>query len=87
MQNYEDLDTDQLDRAERILEVFNLLADLAPDLDILARINKLEVEKIHFEGLLLPNDRVIGAIEIQVARAVLSLITQQINWLQQNLQA
>ena len=87
MQNYEEIDTFQQNRAEQILGLFAWLADLAVDLDIQARIIQLGLEKVHFEGLLMPNDREIDATEMQTARTVLGLIDQQITWLQQNLQA
>ena len=86
MQNYEEMDTFQQNRAEQILGLFEWLADLAVDLDIQARIIQLGLEKVHFEGLLMPNDREIGATEMQTAAAVLGLIDQQITWLQQNQQ-
>ena len=86
MQNYEEMDTFQQNRAEQILGLFAWLADLAVDLNIQARIIQLGLEKVHFEGLLMPNDREIGATEMQTAAAVLGLIDQQITWLQQNQQ-
>ena len=86
MQNYEEMDTFQQNRAEQILGLFAWLADLAVDLNIQARIIQLGLEKVHFEGLLMPNDREIGATEIQTAATVLGLIDQQITWLQQNRQ-
>ena len=87
MQNYEEMDTFQTNRAEQILGLFDWLADLTVDLDIQARIIQLGLEKVHFEGLLMPNDREIDATEMQTARTVLGLIDQQITWLQQNQQA
>ena len=86
MQNYEEMDTFQQNRVEQILGLFAWLADLAVDLNIQARIIQLGLEKVHFEGLLMPNDREIGATEMQTAAAVLGLIDQQITWLQQNQQ-
>ena len=52
---------------------------------IIEKISELEVVKIHFEGLLLHNDREMNQDEIQTTKRMLHFISVQVDWLRQNL--
>ena len=55
------------------------------DQQIIEKISELEVVKIHFEGLLLHNDREMNQDEIQTTKRMLHFISVQVDWLRQNL--
>ena len=52
---------------------------------IFARILRLEIKLIHFQGLLLHNDREMDEHQVTLASTVLDHINQEISWLRQNL--
>ena len=52
---------------------------------IFARILRLEITLIHFQGLLLDNYREMDEHQVALASTVMDHINQEISWLRQNL--
>ena len=55
------------------------------DQEIIDRILQLRMKKLHFQGILMPNDRVMDSNEMEITANVIELIDQEINWLRGNL--
>ena len=59
--------------------------NMIADQEIIDRIFQLRMEKLRFQGILMPNDRVMDSNEMEITANVIELIDQEINWLRANL--
>ena len=55
------------------------------DQEIMDRIFQLEMTKIHFKEILMPNTRIMDSNEMEITANVIDLIDQEINWLRAGL--
>ena len=77
------MDVTRLNTAQLVLGLFDWLAELSVDENIPIRVQQLELELIHFQSLLQPNDREIAGVEKTVADLVLKQIKHQMTFLRQ----
>ena len=91
--NYRLLDFDETEIAENITNLvdreINWLrlrdGNMITDQEIRDRISQLGMEKLHFQGLLIPNDRIMDSNGMEIADNVFDFINQETNWLRANL--
>ena len=91
--NYRLLDSYEMEIAENITSLIDQEINwlrprdetIITDQEIRDRISQFVVQKLHFQALLTPNDRVINSSEMETVDNVLDFINQEINWLRANL--